>query len=130
MTVPLWCLVAVTLLPYLLAGVADYLRKKQFGRIDNRDPRGQSALLEGAGARAWAAQQNAWEALPLFTVCVLVAHVTGVEPVAATLPAVAFVVARVAHMVFYLADLSTLRSLSFLVGVVACVRLIVLAASA
>lgn len=130
MTVALWCLVVVAGLPLLPAGIADYLRKRQFGNIDNRDPRGQSERLEGAGARAWAAQQNAWEALPVFAVCVLIAHVTGVDPGAATLPALVFVAARIAHLAFYLADLSTLRSLSYLVGVVSCVRLVVLSANA
>ena len=49
----------VALLPYVLAGVGGYFRRTNLGTVDNDNPRGQAALLEGAGARAYAAQANA-----------------------------------------------------------------------
>lgn len=130
MTTPFWCLVIVALLPQAIAGVGDYFRKTALGSIDNADPRGQAAQLEGPGARAYAAQANAWEALPTFTVAVLLAHLTGAEASQAALASMGFVAARVLHAGFYVAGVSTLRSLSFLVGMGCCVWLFVLAAQA
>lgn len=130
MTTPFWCLVIVALVPQGVALVGDYFRKVTLGSIDNRDPRGQAARLQGAGARTYAAQANAWEALPLFTVAVFLAHLTGADPGQSALASIVFVVARLLHAVFYIADLSTLRSLSFLVGLGCCIWLFVIAASA
>jgi len=117
MTTPFWCLVVIAGMPIGLAFVGDYFRYADLGSIDNSDPRGQAARLQGAGARGYAAQANAWEALPVFAVAVLVAHLSGGEPSRSAIAAVAFVIARAAHAVFYIAGLSTLRSLSFLVWV-------------
>ena len=120
MTTPFWCILVAILLPYLFAGVSGYHKSKQFGQIDNREPRGQAARLEGAGARAYAAQQNAWEALPVFGLSVVVAHLAGADPGASALASVLFVVARVLHGVCYVADLATPRSLVFTVGFGCC----------
>ena len=130
MTTPLWCLVFVTFLPIVYAWVAGYYKNKAFGSVDNNNPRVQGALLEGAGARAVAAQSNAWEALAMFTPAVLVAHVSGAgSGSAAAYAALVFVVARLLHGVFYVADKAALRSLSFIVGLACCGYLFYLAGS-
>ena len=72
MTTPLIALVIVALLPYVLAGMGGPFRIKQFGKIDNNHPRQQYSQLTGMGGRVWAAQQNAWEALAIFTAAVAV----------------------------------------------------------
>lgn len=128
MTTPFWCLFAVIIIPIVLSGVGGYFRGKQFGSADNNQPRAQASQLEGAGARAYAAQANAWEALSMFTAAVLVAHLAGVPETEATPWAIAFVVARVLHPIFYIRDLAPARSLSFLVGMVCVVALFVKAA--
>lgn len=128
MTTPFWCLLAVIIIPIVLAGVGGYFRGKQFGSADNNQPRTQAEELEGAGARAYAAQANAWEALAMFTAAVLVAHLAGVPASEATPWTITFVVARVLHPIFYIRDLAPLRSLSFLVGVVCVAALFVKAA--
>lgn len=74
MTTPMWCLLVIAFMPYVLALLGIYYRIEQFGDWDNANPRAQYARLEGAGWRVWAAQQNAWEALGLFTATVAVAH--------------------------------------------------------
>jgi uncharacterized MAPEG superfamily protein len=130
MTTPLWCLVIVALLPYPLAFTAGYFKAKQFGKIDNHLPRVQGAQLTGAGARAWAAQANAWEALAVFTVAVFVAHVAGADPERSATAAKLFVAARVGHAVCYLADWANPRSLVFFVAMGSCLWLFVLAANA
>jgi len=130
MTTPFWCLLVAILMPYVLSGVGSYFRAKRFGSIDNRHPRAQAAALEGVGARAYAAQQNAWEALPVFGLSAVVAHLAGADAGSSALASMIFIAARVMHAVFYLADLATLRSLAFMVGFFSCLWLIGLAASA
>lgn len=128
MTVPFWCLLVACLIPIILSWVSGYYRQQQFGAVDNKLPRLQSAKLEGAGARAVAAQQNAWEALQVFTAAVFVAHASGVADAAnAALAAQLFIVARVLHAVFYLADKDILRSLAFLVSFGSSIWLFVMA---
>jgi len=130
MTTPFWCVLVVILIPYVLAGVGAYYKSRQFGTIDTHHPRAQAAALEGAGARANAAQLNAWEALPVFGLSVLIAHMAGADPAASAVASVGFVVVRILHAAFYIADLAPLRSVAFLVGIVCCVRLFLLAGAA
>ena len=128
MTLSLWCLVIVAVLPYVLAGVGGYFRQANLGTVDNDNPRGQAALLEGAGARAYAAQANAWEALALFLVGLALVHFTGTADQAGTASMV-FVIARILHAVFYIRGAATLRSLRFFGALGAWIWLIVIAAS-
>lgn len=128
MTTPFACVLIAVLLPYVLSTLGGYLRVKQFGSLDNKHPRAQSAALEGVGARIYAAQANAWEALPVFASAVFVAQFSGVDPTAAATPAVVFVLARIAHPILYAANLDVLRSLIFLVGLGSCLWLFGLAA--
>ena len=128
MTTPFWCLLIAVLLPYFLATLAGVFRFRQFGRIDNKNPRAQEAALEGVGARVQAAQQNAWEALPVFAAAVFVAHLAGADPERSSVAAVLFIVARVLHPAVYIANLDILRSTIFMVGLGSCIWLFVLAA--
>ena len=130
MTVPFTCLLIVVLLPYGLSTLAGYFKVKQFGTLDNKNPRNQGAQLEGIGARAWAAQANAWEAVPVFTAAVLVAHVSGADPDRSATAAIAFVSLRVLHAAFYLANLDVLRSVVFLGASASAIWLFVLAGQA
>jgi len=130
MTTPFWCLLVAVLLPIVLAGIGGYHKSKQFETVDNNNPRAQNARLEGAGARAVAAQNNAWEALAMFTAAVSVAHMAGADPGSSATAAMLFVAARVLHAGFYLADIAPARSLSFLVGFGSCLWLFALAARA
>jgi uncharacterized MAPEG superfamily protein len=128
MTTPFWCLVVVIFIPFVLAGIGGSYRGKAFGSADNKNPRAQAAKLEGVGARVYAAQENAWEAAIMFSVAILTTHLAGLPATEATPFAIAFVVARVAHAVFYIKDIDKMRSLSFLVGVICIITLFVKAA--
>jgi uncharacterized MAPEG superfamily protein len=130
MTIPFWCLLVAVFMPYVLAGVAGYFKAKQFGTIDARHPRTQAAALTGTGARAYAAQSNAWEALAVFTAAVVVAHLAGADPGRSATAALVFLGARIAHPIAYVADFPTLRTVSFVVGLVACLWLFWVAATA
>jgi len=129
-TTPLWCLVIVAFLPYPLSFLGGYFRARQFGRVDNKHPRQQQALLEGPGARVLGAQANAWEALGVFTAAVVVLHLANPDAARSSTAAnvsIAFVAARIVHAICYVANLDILRSLVFFVGIVCAVWLIVLA---
>ena len=128
MTTPFWCLLIAILLPYVYAGLATYHKAKQFGSVDTHHPRAQAAQLTGTGARAYAAQQNAWEALPVFGFAVLVAHLAGADAAASASTSLIFVAARIVHGVAYVTNIAPLRSLAFGVGMVCCMRLFWLAA--
>lgn len=130
MTTPLWCLVLVAFLPYLLAFTGSYFKMQQFGKLDNKSPRQQAAQLEGIGARAAAAQANAWEALAVFTVAVVVLHLANPEAARSATAAnlsLVFLAMRVAHPLFYLANIDIARSLTFMVDMGCAVWLIALA---
>lgn len=117
MTIQISCLLIGALLPYLWAGVTGHYRKKQFGDIGLKAPRLQASRLEGAGARAWGAQMNAWEALLVFAAANGAALVAGVEPTSDwALAAPLWVAARIMHGGFYIAGEAVLRVLAFLVG--------------
>lgn len=117
MATPYICLFIVMMLPTVLSWVGGYYRQKHYGAVDNKQPRAQYAGLGDAGARAYAAQQNAWEALPIFACAVFVAALTNtIGSQNAAIAAIVFVAARVLHAVFYIADKDVLRSLAYLVG--------------
>ena len=126
MTIVLWCLFLIVILPYVLAGVGAYFRVNQLGAVDNNNPRAQAAELTGAGARAVAAQQNAWEAAAVFIAAVLVASLGDAEPEKAGMLAMGFVGFRILHAVCYIADWATPRSLVFVGGFVCAIWLFLL----
>ena len=130
MTTPFWCLLIAAFLPFALAGIGARLRIRQLGSLDVRHPRVQALELRDAAARAYAAQQNAWEALALFTIAVFMTHLTGQTGGSAPAASVTFVVVRVIHAACYILDQPTLRTLSFVVGLGCCVWLYGLAITA
>ncbi|WP_110687602.1 MAPEG family protein [Salinicola aestuarinus] len=119
MTTILLCLLITALIPYGLAFWASAERRQAFGKIDNHHPRQQYANLTGRGARLWAAQQNAWEALGLFTAAVVAVGLTGTTGALVVLASVIFVLARIGHALCYALDLATPRSIIFIVAFIA-----------
>jgi len=119
MTTPLWCLSIVAVLPYVLSFAGGYFKMRQFGTIDNKHPRIQAAKLEGVGARANAAQQNAWEALGFFTAVLAVLHFANPEAARSSTAAnlsLVFLATRLLHPILYVANLDIARSSVFLIG--------------
>ena len=117
MTIQIVCLLIGVVLPYLWVGVTGRYRKRQFGDIGLSEPRAQARQLSGAGARAWGAQMNAWEALLVFTAANGAALAAGVEPTGDwALAAPLWAAARILHGVFYVAGQAGLRVLAFATG--------------
>lgn len=118
MSVLIWCLFLATLLPIVAkAPVAKAMNS--LGRYDNNHPRSQQGKLEGFGARALAAHQNAFEALIMFAPAVLLAIATNKTGTIVQYLAITFIVARIAYNVLYLLDKSTLRSIVWFIGLLA-----------
>lgn len=126
MSIPLWCLLITALLPFWLAFWGSGIRRREFGHLDNHHPRRQYAQMTGRGARLWAAQQNAWEALALFTAGVVAVQTAGGGWLA-DIASIVFVLSRLGHGLCYAFDLSTLRSAIFVVTFLAVLCLFVTA---
>lgn len=116
-TTQIVCLLIGALLPYFWAGVTGRYRKRQFGNIGLSEPLAQARQLSGAGARAWGAQMNAWEALLVFAAANGAALAAGVEPTGDwALAAALWAAVRILHGVFYVAGQAGLRVLAFAAG--------------
>lgn len=124
MTTAFWCVLVAGLLPY----AATLTAKIGGTKFDNSNPRDWLAAQAGFRKRANAAQQNAFEAFPLFAAAVLVAQFLGAPQPRIDLLAMVFVAARIAHLGCYLADLATLRSLAWFVGLGSVIAIFVAAA--
>lgn len=117
MTIAFWCIFIAALLPYLSALAA----KIGARGYDNNEPRTWLARQEGFRARANAAQQNAFEALPFFAAAVLVAHLVHGPQARVDQLAMVFIAARVVYLPVYLAGWGTVRTLVWAVGMAATV---------
>ena len=130
MTIPLWTLLVAVILPYVWLGPSFGARKEQFGAADNAHPRIQVAKLEGKGARAYAAHQNAFEALAVYAPAVLVAHMTHANLMHSTILSVVWVVCRFLHGVLYVQNIDKARSGMFALGMLAAIGQFVISAMA
>ena len=130
MTIPFWCLMISCILPLPLSWITAYYRYKQLGKIDNKHPRTQYTRLEGAGARAYAAHQNSWEALIVLAAAVIVAHLCNSDIEKSAIASEIFIVARLIYAVAYITNIDTIRSISYVVGYGCCMYLFYLAAVA
>jgi uncharacterized MAPEG superfamily protein len=127
-SVPYWCLVIAGALIYAPRQVATYHMWKQPGGYDNEQPRRAQAKLEGIGQRAVAAHLNGFEAFAPFAAGVLAAIQRGVDRDLVAWLCLAFVGFRTLYVLFYLANQSTLRSTSWVLGISASSALLFLAA--
>lgn len=120
-----WCVLIAALLPYVWV----YLAKAAGTRYDNRDPRGWLARQDNPRSiRANAAQLNAFEAFAPFAAGVVMAQLAGVPADRIAMLAIAFVLLRVLHGIFYLANRHGLRSAAWMVAFACVVALLVQAA--
>lgn len=106
------CLLIAGVLPFVCTVIA----KSGLKNFDNHNPRAWLAKQVGFRARANAAQANGFEAFPFFAAGVLLALHAGVNPGTVEQLSLAFVLARVAYIVCYVADWATARTLVFLAG--------------
>lgn len=119
MTTAFWCVLVAGFLPY----IATLTAKIGGQRFDNRNPRDWLDAQDGFRKRANAAQHNSFEAFPLFAAAVIIAHIAGAPQGRIDLFAVVFILARLFYIAFYVADMATLRSLAWFVGIGSVVAL-------
>jgi uncharacterized MAPEG superfamily protein len=120
MTIADGCILVSCLLPVICAGIAKSKgigKPRRDGGFDNNNPRSWLAKLQGWQARANAAQQNSFEALPIFIAGVLIAERLQAPQTHVDDLALLFVAARVGYVAAYLADKAMLRSTLWLVGI-------------
>lgn len=129
MTTALWCILIGGFMPFLWTSVAKWSGPQKLGPSENKNPREWLETLSGAQKRADWAQQNAFEAFPLFAAAVIVNHmVLGANSAADSL-AMAWVAFRLAYGVCYIVDIGVLRTLTWFGGQAVAIALFVQAAS-
>lgn len=115
MTISYYCVFIAALLPYLFVAYAKMTPGYLSG--GNRAPRQYAEKLEGARKRAVWAQQNGFEAFPIFAAIVIIATLADRAGPMTDGLAAWFIGFRVVYGVLYVLDLPTLRSASWLGGV-------------
>lgn len=126
MTIANACILVACLLPIVCAAIAKskgFGKPRREGGFDNHNPRLWLGNLQGWQARANAAQNNGFEALPIFIAGVLLAQQRHADAAHVDGLALAFVAARIGFIAAYLADLASLRSLLWVVGLGASIAL-------
>lgn len=111
------------LLPVVCAGIAKWGAKG----FDNHAPRAWLERQSGHRARANAAQQNSFEAFPLFAAAVVMALHNGANGQTVATWAWCFVAIRIVYICCYVSDRATLRSIVWVLGLAVTIRLYVLA---
>ena len=127
MTIANWAILGACVLPVLTMGLAKAASLRlpdRKARYDNNHPRAWESKLTGWQARAHAAQNNGFEALPLFIAAVILAQQAHVDQGRIDMLALSFVGIRVAYVAAYLANIGTLRSLIWGAGVATNVALL------
>ena len=115
-----YVLFILTLFPFVLTWMTAYVRFKQLGKIDNRNPRGQYAELKGLGARLVAAQNNCWEALIIFVAVTFIAYANNVDMHQFDTIAWVYLGLRVLFVICYAKGLGLIRSLVFVASMLCC----------
>ena len=102
------------------------LPRKQ-GGYDNHNPREWASKLSGWQARAVSAQNNGFEALPLFIAGVILAQQGQAEAFLINSLAISFIIIRIIYIALYLLDRPILRSIVWFIGLLVSIGLIAIA---
>lgn len=119
MTSLLLTLFIAMLLPFLAKAPLVLAMNREPEGYDNHNPRLQQARLSGFGQRANAAHYNSFEALLIYGCAVLAVAVSGQLDAWVLGLGWLFVLSRVLYLVCYWYDYASLRSLVWLLGMVA-----------
>jgi uncharacterized MAPEG superfamily protein len=128
MTSAYWCVLVAAYLPIVWTAAAKF-SGREFAGAGNRAPREFLERLSGWRKRAHWAQLNGFESFPPFAAAVIIAQLRHVPQVRIDTLAIAFVVLRVLHGIFYIVDRASLRSLVWF-GAVGCVVALFICAGA
>ena len=120
----MYIILAACLLPYAFTMIAKL--SGGFTLRDNQNPREFLAKSTGLAARANAVQQNSFESLPLFLTSVLMAEYLVTPAVITYYLSIAYLVLRLLYGLAYLTNLSTLRSILWLLSMACPILLLLL----
>jgi uncharacterized MAPEG superfamily protein len=110
-TIAYWCVLVMVLFPYLFTILA-----KSGPGFNNSNPRGYLEKVEGWRKRAHWVQVNNFETFPAFAVSVIIAHQLHANQTIINELAIIFVMARTLHAICYIANLASLRTLFWFIG--------------
>lgn len=113
MTIANTAVLIAAILPVLTVGSAKAStagKRRSEGGYDNNHPRDWTNKLDGWRARAAAAQNNGFEALPLFVFGVLAAQFAGLDQARTDQLAMVFIGLRLVYTALYFANIAALRS--------------------
>lgn len=130
MTIANWCVLAACVMPVLTVGLAKMSSAKlppRAGRYDNNNPREWAKGLTGWQQRANAAQNNGFEAAPLFIAAVLLAQQAHADQVRIDNLALIFIALRVLYVAAYLMNFGAVRTMFWMGGVGISVALFAMA---
>lgn len=119
MSIAYWCVLAGGLMPLIWTGLAKFTGSHKLGPAENKHPREFLETLEGRRKRAHWAQQNAFEAFPIFAAGVIVAQLSGGEQTTINALALSWVVLRLIYGVLYCLDWGLARTIVW-TGALAC----------
>ena len=128
MTLATWCVLIGGLMPLLWTGIAKFTGPKKLAPAQNKAPRAFLETLEGYQQRANWAQQNAFEAFPLFAAGVIIAQQAGAVQGTVDTVAVTWVGLRLAYGPAYLANIGLLRTLIWAAALACAASLFFIAA--
>jgi uncharacterized MAPEG superfamily protein len=114
-----WCVLIAAILPIICAGIAKsgmFKVSRREGGYDNDNPRAWLARQTDWRARANAAQQNSFEALPFFIGAVIIAHQLGAHQARLDVLAFLFVFLRLVYIMAYVSGMGTARSIVWTAG--------------
>ncbi len=112
-TIAYWILLFAALLPIACAGIAKwgmFKKSRKEGGYDNHSPRQWLERQQGWRARAHAAQNNTFEALPFFFAAVIIAHQLGAGQTKLDLLCLSWLMLRIFYIITYVGDMATARS--------------------
>jgi uncharacterized MAPEG superfamily protein len=120
MTFAYLSIVIALIMPIVLAGIS---KKGSEISVNNNDPRDHIRHLKEKAKYAYGAEQNCYESFPPFAIAVLVAHLTGGTQLTIDILAGLYIVSRLMYIVFYIQGKGTLRSVTYMIGLIATISL-------
>ncbi len=121
----IWAMIAASLLPWAVSLVAKI--SGGFKIRNNAHPRDFMQSTTGIAARADAAQKNSYETLPVFLAAVLTAMLLFVPQSIINVLAWLYVMIRIGYCTAYITNLSTFRSILWVLSMACCLMLFYLA---
>jgi uncharacterized MAPEG superfamily protein len=114
------CIVIAIIMPIILASIA---KKESEVPLNNNEPRDYIRHLKKRAKYAYGAEQNCYESFPPFAIAVLVAHFMGGAQLTIDILAGLYIFSRLMFVVFYIQRRGTLRSVTWMVGLIATISL-------